>query len=180
MYHTQIQKIQIFLKMKKYSDFAGYNNCMAKVLELGTGTWIRPGLEHAEHHGFVQHSDFITHVHDLNITPWIWKDEEWDEIYSIDVMQMLDISLIVWMRELHRILKKDGIVIMRLPAYTNANAWRDPMDKRPYHPDSMYYFDPSHDLYKEFSRAYWDNIPEFKVCYVDQRADNFVFELRKI
>ena len=28
MYHTQIQKIQIFLKMKKYSENPGYNEYM--------------------------------------------------------------------------------------------------------------------------------------------------------
>lgn len=38
MYHTQIQKIQIFLKMKKYSDFAGYNNYMG-ILDNLENAW---------------------------------------------------------------------------------------------------------------------------------------------
>ena len=151
-----------------------------KKLELGTGTWIRPGLEGCVHHGFVPHSDFISVVHDLNVTPWPWEDKSWDHIYSIDVMQMLDIKVIEWLREIHRVLKDDGIFILRLPAYDNVDAWRDPVDRRVYHPDSMYYFDPEHELYKKFSLAYWENIPPFKVRFVDRRADNFVYELRKI
>jgi SAM-dependent methyltransferase len=151
-----------------------------KVLELGTGTWIRPGLEHAEHHGFVKHSDFISHVHNLNSLPWPWSTDTWDEIYSIDVMQMLDIGILEWMREIYRILRPGGIFIIRLPAPDNPEVWRDPMDKRPYHPDSMFYFDPEHELYQKFSRAYWENIPTFKVRYVDKRANNYVYELRKV
>lgn len=38
MYHTQIQKIQIFLKMKKYSDLAGYNKYMG-ILDNLENAW---------------------------------------------------------------------------------------------------------------------------------------------
>jgi SAM-dependent methyltransferase len=153
---------------------------MPKNLELGCGTWIRPGLEEFEHHGFIKHSNFISYAHDLNITPWPWPDNEWDNVYAIDVMQMLDIKIIDWLREAHRILKPGGIFLLRLPAFDNPEAWRDPVDKRVYHPDSMYYFDPSHELYQKFSLAYWENIPQFKVTFIDRRADNFVYQMIKI
>lgn len=38
VYRTQIQNIQIFLKMKKYSDLAGYNKYMA-ILENLENSW---------------------------------------------------------------------------------------------------------------------------------------------
>ena len=38
MYHTQIQKIQIFLKMKKYSEKPGYNNYMS-ILDNLENAW---------------------------------------------------------------------------------------------------------------------------------------------
>ena len=150
------------------------------MLELGSGTWLRPGLEECTHHGFWNHSDHIDVTHDLNMIPWPWEDNSWDRVYSIDVMQMLHIPIIDWIREIHRILKPGGILILRLPAYDNPELWRDPVDRRGYHEDSMSYFDHTHELYEKYSRGYWEHVPNFKVTFLDRRIGNFVYEMIKV
>lgn len=148
-----------------------------KILELGSGS---VPIEGAVHHDRIIHSDWIDVAHDLDILPWIWENNEWDQIYSIDVFEHLNIEIIQWISECHRILKPGGVLIMRLPAWDHELSYRDPTHKKVFHPETFDYFDPEKELYKLFGRYYWDNTPEFTVKYLGRENNDLKYELRKI
>ena len=148
-----------------------------KILELGSGS---VPIEGAVHHDRIKHSDWIDVAHDLDILPWIWNNDEWDEIYSIDVFEHLNLEIIQWISECHRILKIGGKLTMRLPAWDHELSYRDPTHKRVFHPETFDYFDPEKELYKLFGRYYWDNTPTFTVKYIGRENNDLKYELRKI
>lgn len=53
-------------------------------------------------------------VHDLNITPWPFKDNSMDEVSAIHVVEHLN-SLLDFMNESWRILKKGGALYIETP-----------------------------------------------------------------
>ena len=145
-----------------------------KVLELGAGS---VPIEGATHHDRVKHSYYIDVAHDLDITPWIWENNSWDEIYAIDVFEHLNLDIVEWLSECHRILSEGGKLIMRLPAWDNELSYRDPTHKKVFHHETFDYFDPEKELYKLFGSFYWDNVPLFKVTFLGRENNDLKFEL---
>lgn len=147
-----------------------------KILELGSGS---VPIEGAVHHDKIKHSDWIDVSHDLDNLPWIWDNEEWDKIYAIDVFEHLNIKIDKWLSECHRILKPEGILIMRLPSWDNPLSYRDPTHNKVFHEETFDYFDVEKDLYKLFGRYYWDKIPLFQVKFIGRENNDLLFELTR-
>lgn len=147
------------------------------ILELGSGS---VPIEGAVHHDRIKHSEWIDVAHDLDILPWIWHNDQWDEIYAIDVFEHLNLEIVQWLSECHRILKVGGKLIMRLPAWDNELSYRDPTHKKVFHPETFDYFDPEKELYSLFGRYYWDNVPKFTVKYIGKENNDLRYELRKV
>jgi len=66
-------------------------------------------------------------VHDLNALPLPFDDEVFEEVYAKDVLE--HVEYIPLMKELHRILKKDGRLVAMSPHFTSCNFASDPTHK---------------------------------------------------
>jgi len=68
-------------------------------------------------------------VHNLNKFPWPFKDDKFDEILCSHVLEhVTDFERTI--KEIHRILKKGGIVKITVPHFSGVGAWTCPQHKR--------------------------------------------------
>jgi len=146
------------------------------ILNLGCGD--RP-IAGATNHDRVKHSPWVEVVWDLEELPWPWIDDEWDEVLAYDVMEHLHHEVNVWLDECWRILKPGGKLSLRLPAFDNHLSYRDPTHRRVFHPESFFYWDPSHHLWEHFGRYYWDTKCWWDVTYAGRESDDLRFDLFK-
>ena len=70
-------------------------------------------------------------VHDLNVTPWPFQDEEFDEIHAYEVLEHFGkqgdyTSFFEHFNEIYRILKPGGFFYASTPLWHNMWAWSDP------------------------------------------------------
>ncbi len=107
------------------------------VLQLGCG--IRP-IEGAVNHDKEKHSDFVDVVWDLEVTPWLWADNEFDKIIALDVMEHLRLEVCEWLDECWRILQPNGLLVLRLPAWNHENSHIDPTHRRLFHQRTFEYY----------------------------------------
>lgn len=117
------------------------------VLQLGCG--IRP-IEGAANHDKEKHSDFVDVVWDLEVTPWLWADNEFDKIIALDVMEHLRLEVCEWLDECWRILQPNGLLVLRLPAWNHENSHIDPTHRRLFHQRTFEYWDKSKELYRNY------------------------------
>lgn len=152
------------------------------VLELGAGN--NPSNYSDVRHDRIIHSEHIDVAHDLNDIPWPWKDEEWDRVIAIDVFEHLNLQPQEWLDEVWRILKPDGELTMRLPAWDNPTSWRDPTHRRVFHEETFDYWEPGKELYNEFGVYYFAESSQWwTVVWVSRESEenqDFRYILRKI
>ena len=104
----------------------------------------------------------INSIHDLNKYPWPWEENSFDEILAMDILEHLD-NFMKAMEELHRILKPDGKVTIRVPYWNHSCAYIDPTHKRGFHEHSFHFFNVDSPYYKErgyYSKATFQIIDE--------------------
>lgn len=85
-------------------------------------------------------------VHDLNITPWPFKDNTFDEIHAYEVIEHLGRqgdyeSFFSQFTEIYRILKPGGLLIGTTPAFNSRWVWGDPGHTRYFGPESLVFLD---------------------------------------
>lgn len=110
-----------------------------KILDLGCGKKKRPGsigVDWSDRHD----ADV---VHDLNIFPYPFADNEIDKIFLDNVLEHLNEPMQV-MQEIHRISKANGTVKVIVPYFRSVWASIDPTHKTFFTVDSFAYYDPSH------------------------------------
>jgi len=115
------------------------NRQAARCLNLGCGG---APLWDAVNHDLTAHSPWVDVAHDLDVTPWPWPDEAFDEIMAQDVLEHLR-SFVAFFDECWRILKPGGLARIRTPRWDSLNAIIDPTHVRCYHPESFDYLDPA-------------------------------------
>jgi predicted SAM-dependent methyltransferase len=95
---------------------------------------------------FLNHDIFpgagIDIVHDLNIFPYPWQDNSFDEIHMINVLEHLQDTIKV-MEELHRIARGKAKVIIRVPYCHAQDMFSDPTHVRFFNQYSFDFFDPT-------------------------------------
>lgn len=64
-------------------------------------------------------------VHDLNVLPWPFVDNQFAEILAIDVLEHLERPLDA-LEEIHRIGRPGALVRIALPHFSSANCYTDP------------------------------------------------------
>lgn len=109
------------------------------VLNLGCGN---EPVEGAVNHDLTRHADWVDVAHDLEITPWPWLYDRFDEVIAQDVIEHLHLGFIGFFDEVWRILRPGGLVRVRTPLWNSPNAAIDPTHVRCYHPESFHYLDP--------------------------------------
>ena len=95
-----------------------------KILDFGCGRRKRPhsiGID-------VNPRSDADIIHDLDIFPYPFPNNYFDEIYSDNVLEHLTDVLLV-MNELHRIAKPKAKIFITVPFYAHRNASTDPTHK---------------------------------------------------
>lgn len=90
-----------------------------KKLNLGCGIDIREGYVNLD---YVK-SPGIDIVHNVEKTPYPFDDNSFDEIYASHVLEHTEGDWFRIINELHRILKKNGLLIVKVPHFTSAVAF---------------------------------------------------------
>jgi len=121
-------------------------------LQLGCGT--RP-IDGATNHDLYKHHDYVDVAWDLDIIHWPWKEEQFDRVIALDVMEHLRQDVRQWLDECWRILKPGGELVLRLPAWNNPVSWRDPTHRRVYHEETFFYWDQRHALHRDYGSFYF-------------------------
>jgi hypothetical protein len=127
---------------------------MGLFLEFGTGMKPTPGYTHVDKW---KHSPHIDVAQDLEDIPWQWANEDVAVILAIDVFEHLHGDVQRWLDECWRILEPGGMLIMRLPHFSNHYSWRDPTHQRVFHPESFHYWCPDAPgtVWKDFGQYYF-------------------------
>jgi SAM-dependent methyltransferase len=129
-----------------------------QVLELGAGNMPTPEMIH---HDRVAHAPWIDVAHDLELLPWPWDAEAWDDVWAFDVFEHLHLEVAEWLGECWRILVPGGVLHLRLPAWDNHFSYRDPTHQRVFHPETFDYFDPDRALWSSFGCYYFADQPRW-------------------
>lgn len=116
-----------------------------KILDLGCGKKKRIGAIGVDFSN--RHAADI--IHNLNIFPYPFNDNEFDEIYLDNVLEHLDNPMEV-MEEVHRICKAGGNVKVIVPYFRSVWAFIDPTHKHFFTVDSFAYFDPHHTICQRY------------------------------
>jgi len=82
-------------------------------LNLGCGEDYKEGYVNVDFHGHVN----IDVQHDLNSIPYPFADNSFDHVLASHVLEHLDRPFVV-MKELHRILKPGGTLIVKVPHFS--------------------------------------------------------------
>lgn len=106
-----------------------------KRLNIGCGRDIKKGYVNLD---FVKQPG-IDIVHDLSKFPWPFKDNEFDEIIAIHIIEHLE-DLINTIKELSRIAKKGGIIKIQVPHFSSWANYADPTHKKIFSYSTFNYF----------------------------------------
>lgn len=130
-----------------------------------------------------------TVVHDLNILPYPFDDDMFDEIHAYEVLEHLGTqgdyrAFFNQFSELHRILKPGGYLIGTSPNWDNVWAWSDPGHTRVISPQSLAFLSQ-----KEYDKQIGVTaMTDYRGCYeadfdlIAQKEDeyNFGFVLQAV
>jgi SAM-dependent methyltransferase len=116
-----------------------------KILDLGCGKKKRAGAISVDYSD--RHNPDV--VHDLNIFPYPFQDDEFEEISLDNVLEHLNDPMKV-MEDVHRICAPGARVKVVVPYFRSVWAFIDPTHKHFFTVDSFSYFDPRHIICKRF------------------------------
>lgn len=141
-------------------------------INLGCGNLILDG----QNHDLVKHRPEVNIAFDLN-KKFPLENNTYDEVVCNDVLEHLDNPLET-INEIHRILKKGGILTCKCCGWKNPNFWVDITHKKAFDIRSMDYLDPETELGKEY--GYYTN-RKWKIIYaIEDRGKNPQFKMQKI
>lgn len=129
------------------------------------------------------------HIHDLDVCPWPFEDNSFDEAHAYCVIEHLGSqgdyrSFFALFTELHRILKPDGIFYAIVPSLTSRWLWGDPSHTRAIPPESLVFLSQA-----EYRRQVgvtamtdfrWLWKGDFEAVAQEDDGSNFMFALRAI
>lgn len=97
---------------------------MLKKLNLGCGKDIKQGWVNLD----IAKLPGVDIVHDINKLPFPFRNEEFDYILCNDILE--HVEYIPIMKELHRIIKTNGILEIRVPHFSSRSNFMDPTHKK--------------------------------------------------
>lgn len=144
-------------------------------LELGCGNHPTQGYTH---HDRWKHSQHVDLAFELESIPWPLLAGSVTALLAIDVFEHLKLDVQVWLDECWRVLRPNGQLTMRLPAYDNPYSWRDPTHQRVFHPESFLYWCPNSPgtVWKDFGRYYFG--PGYEKWWIQQSVVRDCKDLR--
>ncbi len=78
-------------------------------------------------------------VHDLNQTPWPFRDNSFTEVRAYDILEHLH-DIPKTMEEIHRVCRAGASVRITVPHFSSSNAFTDPTHRHYFGKFSMEYF----------------------------------------
>lgn len=130
-------------------------------LNVGCGTDIRPGFVNMD----IAALPGVDVVHNIEQLPLPFASDTFSEIVCQDVLEHVDYIPIL--KELHRILKKDGLLHIRVPHFTSRNNYIDPTHKRMFSSRTFEFFVGNSFLGRNyyFDFAYTE-MPRIRITFV--------------
>ncbi len=119
-----------------------------KKLNLGCGEDIRKGYVNLDSIRLPG----VDVAHNINKSPWPFKENEFDEVYASHVLEHAD-DLIKTMKEIRRICRPGAKIVIRVPHFSCGVSYRDPTHKRLF---SYFTFD-------YFTENCFYSLPKFKI-----------------
>lgn len=126
-------------------------------------------------------------VHDLNVLPWPFDDEQFDEIHAYEVLEHLGTqgdykTFFAHFEEIHRLLKPGGYLLASTPAWDGVWAWGDPGHTRIISEGTLTflnqdnYDDSGNSPLTDYRNIYRG---DFEVVGSQEQSGSFFFVLRK-
>lgn len=146
-----------------------------KKLNLGCGTDIRQGyvnLDSAKLPG-------VDVVHNIEKLPLPFTDDAFEEILAYDVLEHIA-DFIPLMRELHRILKKGGKLLIRVPHFTSRNNFADPTHRRLFSLSAFEFFVKNSRVNREKGRDYYLDFHFEKIASARLTFEKHMFLIRTV
>ena len=116
---------------------------MKSVLEIGAMENPERGYKKASDEEVttldIQKSERVDVIHNLEKYPYPFDDNQFDKIYASHVMEHLTDTLAV-MKELHRITKPGGKIVIIVPHFSGYTAWSNPDHKKAFAADAFHRF----------------------------------------
>jgi SAM-dependent methyltransferase len=112
---------------------------MKSTLDLGCGRNKVPGAVGVDRYAV----EGVDIVHDLDVYPYPFQSESFDEIYARHVIEHVE-SVVQFMSELHRIGRKGAKITIHTPHYSYTGSWRDPTHRWHFSSYSFEYFEEGH------------------------------------
>jgi len=103
-------------------------------LNLGCGNDIRKGWINLD----IQEREGVDIIHDLNKLPLHFEDEIFDVVLCKDIFEHVKYFALI--SEIYRILKKGGILIIKVPHFTSKSNYLDPTHINTFSSRTFYYF----------------------------------------
>jgi SAM-dependent methyltransferase len=119
-----------------------------RILDLGCGSAKASGAI-----GVDRSADTAADVvHDLDLLPWPFGNEQFDLVRCQDVLEHLA-NVIAAMEEIHRIGRANCEVRIRVPHFSSVQAYTDVTHRHFFSSESFHCFDPERADYPHVSRA---------------------------
>jgi predicted SAM-dependent methyltransferase len=151
-----------------------------RALNIGCGTDIRPSSEDPPIEWVnldIAKLEGVDVVHDLEVRPWPFADDEFDALLADDVWEHVD-DWRGFMKESWRILKAGGQIKIRTCAYGVEQSFRDPDHKRWATRETFCYWTPGHWLHTKY--PHYGDGADFREIDARREGDNWVFILEKL
>lgn len=115
-------------------------------------------------------------VHDIKNIPWPFNDEEFENIYAIDIIEHM-LYVVPIIDECWRVVKPGGHLYIRTTFFNTEQSYRDPTHFHYFTLESFDYTDPS-TLYGHNYGWYTDK--KWKILDRNIDGQESVFDLKKI
>ncbi len=123
-----------------------------KVLDVGCGKHKIPGSIGMD----IVALDGVDVVHNVNVSPWPFEDNTFDEIIMSHLIEHCD-SIPRLMEEVHRVSKNGAIIKIITPHYTDMISWSDITHKWHLNTSSFKYFLPDYST-NYYSKARFETL----------------------
>lgn len=130
---------------------------------LGCGKDIRPGYVNVDDRG-LRGVDVLV---DLSRFPWPFRDDAFDEVRAIHVLEHLPDTIRV-MEEIFRITSRGATVTIEVPHYKHSNAYKDPTHVRFFTEETFDYFGKDERSYYTHARFRVAKVEKFYEYHVDR------------
>ncbi len=117
----------------------------------------------------------VDYVHDANEVPWDFESETFDRVYASHFLEhVFDVNAVV--KEIHRILKPDGVLEVIVPDYRSKGAYSDP-DHKHFFTDETFDYWCDTDVGRDYRHTY--PLLFEKETVEERRAWRFGYHLEK-